>query len=201
MSMNTFPSTIIAFTVVMLITGLVMGLVVSNAELTNPLLAAEPSTFSNQPHVLELNYYWQQKQAELDAQAAKYQREMVMAEERHSMEMASIERRAQLVNILLIVATASLVLGVLVASSGVAYYLVCLGRSRQATGPIHDWEDNCQRALAVHQAREAELRWREAQQCPQQRPQQRGKAGNGQASGAPRQSCRAARPAVKMTVA
>ncbi|MBN1891020.1 MAG: hypothetical protein JW850_23695 [Thermoflexales bacterium] len=190
MSVNTFPSTIIAFTVVMLITGVVVGLVVSNAELANPILAAEQHTLSSQQHALELSYYRQQKQAEMEALAAKYQREMALAEERHRVETASIERRAQLVNILLIVATASLVLGVLIASSGAAYYLVCLGRSQRAAGLAHHWGDDGQRALAVRQAREAELRWREAQQHAPQR---------GKASSAPtphRTGC--PRPAVKM---
>jgi hypothetical protein len=121
---------------------------------------------------------------------------MAQAEERHHLELASIERRAQLVNILLIAVAASLALGVLIASSGAAYYLVCLGRSRQAAGLVHNWGNDGQRALAVRQAREAELRWRAAQQHALQQAQQRGRS----SMPATRQSCLRQIPGLKFQV-
>ena len=171
MSINPFPSTIVSFTIVMLITGVVVGLVVGGPVWANPSI--QPDTASAQAlsldRTLETAYHWQEWQAGLEASIEKNKQELAAAQERHDREVALIELRAQLVNSLLQIVTAAVLLAVLIASSGLAYYLACLGRSRllaaqaQAAAQVN-WKDELQRADAVRLAREAEQVWRAAQQ-------------------------------------
>ena len=167
MSNNTFPSAIVWFTAVVLVAGIMLGLGLGGFDPSNVAHAEQAGSdrYLDQARRIEMEYLRQQREAELETLRAKYQQELALAEERSRREMELAERRAQVVNSMLPIIAAVGLLAGLIASGGLAYYLVCTGRSlalaAQAPAASQvNWRNESQRAQAVRLAREAERLWR-----------------------------------------
>jgi hypothetical protein len=162
MSDNRFPSALVWLIILAVIVGAALGMDIAGWP---PAAHADQGDSSNwyldYQRQLELEHLRQLRQAELAALDAKSRQELALALERHQRELELIERRAQLMNDLLPLAAGVVLLAGLIASVGLAYWLVCLGRSRLLAAQEQvNWRDEYQRAEAVRLAREAERQWR-----------------------------------------
>lgn len=163
MSDNKFPSTLVWLIILAVIVGAALGM-----DMGGWLPSAHADQDSGRDwyldyqRQLELEHLQQMRQAELAALDARSRQELALELERHQRELALIERRAQILNDLLPLAAGIVLLAGLIASGGLAYWLICLGRSRLLTAQQVNWRDESQRAEVVRQAREAERQWRVA---------------------------------------
>ncbi len=158
----------------LLVVGVIVGLIASDSELANPFSgivsveqAKNDMPYRNQERELELRYRERKAEAELRALEEQYKQIRAFNQDRHEREMMWMDRREQLINGLLPVATAVVLVVVVAIGFGLTYWLVCAGRSRlmiaQAQG-ISQTERVFQRG-AMRQAREeARKREREARQ-------------------------------------
>jgi hypothetical protein len=134
---NTFSSAIVSFTVVLLALGIIVGLTLGQSELVNPFSSYSQlgrdqveTEYLEQQRQIDIQFYAQSKQAELDAQIEQQKQALIWAEERHQHELAQAAQRNQIVNSLVGFAWVAIPLAVLFGSMGGAYYLVCMGRAR-----------------------------------------------------------------------
>jgi len=166
MLVNTFPSAIVLFTVVLLVAGVVVGLAVGNLPVADPMTGSAHAAPLNEQSDLDQSFDRLRKYIELSALEAKYKQEQALAVERQHYELEQMGARNQLTGILLQAVAATVSLGVVIISGGMAYYLVCAGNSKLRAVPVTpgNWQDASERAELVKQAREAERLWRQASQ-------------------------------------
>lgn len=165
MSINTFPSAIVTFAVVLLVVGVISGLTVSGSELVNPFSGVAQLErdkvevkYLDQQRQIDMDYYAQSKQIELEALSKKYQQERDIANERHQREMEQMERREQIVNAMLPIIAGVILLAVLIVSGGLAYRLVCAGCTQLIAAQVRmatqAEQITLQQRAAMRQARE-----------------------------------------------
>lgn len=169
MSVNAFPSTITSFTIVLLITGVVFGLILGHGDLFTPSMGVAQAEgrqagdkYAEVQRQLELTFFKQKREAELAAWNAEQQQKLALAEERYRLETEWMDQRARVVNAALPIVIASGALVVLVAGGALAYYVVSLARNAPGARAGVQWGNGRERAEAVRAAREAERAWRVA---------------------------------------